>query len=329
MRRVAVALAQLLVISILIFVVLRLLPADPIAMLVPPEASKEDVAAMRTAYGLDRPVYEQYITWIGNAVHGDLGRSNQFKQPVSALILSALPMTLELVVAGLFVGTGLGFTMALVSFYWRGGVLERAIELFASLTQSVPEFLWAILLILVVGLGLQWLPFVGPIDPKFVVPHRTGFLLIDTLLSGNMAAFGSRVSHLVLPALALGLGKAPLIVRILRSSLIEAYTEEYVYSARLRGVSERRILFVHALRNAALPTISLIGVQAGFVFGGTLLIEAIYSIPGLGSLMITAIRSQDLPLIQGITLTYSVVVLLMNTLVDLTYVWLNPRLRTT
>lgn len=326
-RRIGVALVQLAVVSLLVFIVLRLLPADPLAMLAPAEASYQDVAAMREALGLDRSIPAQYAIWLRDVLGGDLGRSTQLKQPVLGLILAALPMTLELVFAGLFVGVTLGFAMALASFHWRGGVFERVVEIISSLSQSIPEFLWAILLILAFGLGLHLLPFIGPIDPQFVVPSRTGFLLIDTLLSGQVDAFFSRLSHLTLPALALGLGKAPLIVRILRSSLIEAYTEEYVYSARLRGLNERRILFAHALRNAVLPTVSLLGVQAGFIFGGTLLIEAIYSFPGLGNLMISAVRFHDLPLIQGITLTYCTVVLLMNSLVDLIYVWLNPRLR--
>jgi peptide/nickel transport system permease protein len=326
-RRLGLAAAQLFVVSILVFVVLRLLPADPMAMMVPVEASKEDVAAMRAAYGFDQPISVQYAIWLGNALHGDLGRSTQLKQPVLDLIRGALPVTLELVVAGILVGLILGFTLALASFYWRGGLFERGVELFASISQSIPEFLWAILLILVFGLGLQLLPFVGPIDPRYVVPSRTGFLVVDTVLAGQPYAFLSRLGHLVLPALALGLGKAPLIVRLLRSSLLEAFSEEYVHSARLRGLSERHILFRYALRNAVLPTVSLIGVQAGFIFGGTLLIEAIYSYPGLGGLLIGAVRAHDMPLIQGMTLTYCTVVLAMNSIVDVLYVALNPRLR--
>ena len=177
------------------------------------------------------------------------------------------------------------------------------------------------------GLGLHLLPFIGPVDAKMVVPARTGFLFIDAALAGQWDAFGSHLSHLVLPALALAMLKAPLIMRLLRSSLIETYTEDYIDSARQRGVGEIRILFHHALRNAVLPTISLIGVQAAQTFGGTLLIEAIYSLPGLGNLMIGAIRTQDLPLIQGLVLTYCAMVLLLNSIVDLTYRWLNPRLR--
>jgi peptide/nickel transport system permease protein len=326
-RRLMVAAAQLFVVSALVFIVLRLLPADPMAMMVPVEASKEDVAAMRAAYGFDRPIPVQFGIWLANALHGDLGRSTQLKQPVVDLIASGLPVTLELVVAGIFVGLSLGFTLALASFYWRGGVFERLVEIFASFSQSIPEFLWAILLILLFGLALQLLPFVGRIDARYIVPSRTGFLLVDTVLAGQPWAFLSCLGHLALPALALGLGKAPLIVRLLRSSLLEAFSEEYVHAARLRGLSERRVLFRYALRNAMLPTVSLIGVQAGFIFGGTLLIEAIYSFPGLGGLLIGAVRAHDLPLIQGLTITYCAVVLAMNSLVDLLYVWLNPRLR--
>jgi peptide/nickel transport system permease protein len=200
-------------------------------------------------------------------------------------------------------------------------------EIAASLAQSVPEFVWGILLILLFGLWFHALPFIGPIDARMMVPSRTGFLLVDTLLAGRFDAFGSRLSHLILPTLAIALIKVPLIMRLLRSSLIEVYAEDYINSARLRGVSEARILFHHALRNASIPTVTLIGVQAAQTLGGTLLIESIYSLPGLGNLMIGAIRTHDLPLIQGITLTYCAAVLLLNSLVDLTYLWLNPRLR--
>ena len=319
--------AQLFVVSLVLFVVLRLLPADPTAMLIPPEASREDAERIRSALGLDRPIAEQYVLWLTSAVNGDLGESIQARQPVSDLILSALPITLELVFCGLVLGLLLGIGSGLAAFYWRGGVFERATEAVNSLSQSIPEFLWGILLILAFGLAIPVLPFIGPIDPQMIVPRVTGFLLIDTLLAGRPDAFLSRLTHLILPAIALSMTKGPLIMRVLRSSLIEAYTEEYVATARLRGVSEARILFRHALRNASLPTVSLIGVQAGHMFGGTLLLETIYSLPGIGGLMISAIQTLDLPLIQGLALTYCAIVLLLNSLVDASYLWLNPRLR--
>lgn len=325
--RLAALLAQLFVVAIVAFAVLRVIPADPLAMMLPPNATIEDAERMRRAFGFDRSIPEQFMIWIGQAVQGDFGISIQSRLPVTKLILDALPMTLELAICGLALGIFAGFALGLVTFYWRGGVVERIGEIVASLAQAIPEFLWGILLILLVGLGLQLLPFIGPIDPQMIVPRRTGFLLIDTLLAGRWDAFASRLSHLALPAFAMAMIKVPVIMRLLRSSLVDAYSEEYIDAARLRGVGEMRILFRHALRNAVLPTVTLIGVQAAYTFGGTLLIEAIYSLPGLGNLMIGAIRSHDLPLLQGITLTYCAMVLFLNGLVDLAYLWLNPRLR--
>jgi ABC-type dipeptide/oligopeptide/nickel transport system permease component len=326
-KRLLAAVIQLFIVSIMIFVVLRAMPADPTAMLLPPEASLEDLAQLRQALALDKSVPIQYFIWVDNVLHGDFGQSTLLKQPVFVLIGSALPMTLELVFVGLTMGITIGFALALASFYWRGGLFEAGINLFATISQSIPEFLWGILLVLVFGATLQLVPFTGPIDPKFIVPSHTGFLLVDSLINGQFDAFISRLSHLLLAGLAIGMAKAPLVVWVLRSSLLETYSDDYIMSARLRGLSEGRILFGHALRNAVLPTISLIGVQAGFTFGGTLLIEAIYSFPGLGNLMISAVRSHDLMLIQAITLTYCGVVLMMSAAVDLIYLWANPRLR--
>ena len=327
LRRLAIMAVQLLIVAIVLFVVLRLLPADPLAMLLPPSATNEDAARMRHALGFDRSIFEQFLIWLQHAIHFDFGDSIQARVPVSSLIASALPMTLELVFCGLVLGIVLGMGSGLASFYWRGGIVERLTETLNSLGQACPDFLWSILLILLFGLAVPLLPFVGPIDSHMIVPSRTGFLLVDSLLAGRFDAFGSRVAHLVMPAIALSMTKAPLVMRVLRSSLIEAYSDEYVMAARLRGISEGRILFRHALRNAALPTVSLIGVQAGQIFGGTLLIEVIYGFPGMGSLMIGAIRTFDLPLIQGVALTYCAVVLALNSLVDLAFLWLDPRLR--
>lgn len=327
LNRLIAAVFQMAAVSVLIFIVLRAMPADPLALLLPPEASTEDMLRMREALGLDRSIVEQYLLWIGGLLEGDLGRSSLFKEPVIDLIGRALPITLELVIVGLALGIAIGIAMALASFYWRGGIVERAVNFVSTISQAIPEFLWGILLLLGLGVALQLLPFTGPIHASHVVPKVTGFLTVDSLLAGQFDAFASRFSHLILAGLAIGLSKAPLIVRVLRSSLLEIYTEEYIASARLRGFSERRILLGHALRNAILPTIALIGVQAGFTFGGTLLLEAIFSHPGLGNLMISAIRAHDVMLIQGITLAYCGVVLLLSAFTDLVYYWANPRLR--
>jgi ABC-type dipeptide/oligopeptide/nickel transport system permease component len=327
LRRLLIALPTLLVVSVLIFVVLRLIPADPLAMSVPPNATAEDIAEMRATLGLDRPIPEQYGIWLGHIIEGDFGTSIQFRRKVSDLVLTALPTTIELVTVGLTLGVALGMGMGLVMFAWRGTAGEQVADLGSTIVMSVPEFMWAILLILGLGVSLRIFPFIGRIDPQMTVPSITGFLLIDTVLAGRPAAFGSALAHLVLPASALALALAPLIMRVLRSSLLDTYVEDYITLARLRGVSERRILLRHALKNAALPTVSLIGVQAGFMFGGTLLVEVIYTYPGIGNLMVQALRNHDLPLIQGLALVYCLMVLVINTVVEMAYLALNPKLR--
>jgi peptide/nickel transport system permease protein len=326
-RRLLVAIPMMLVVSIMIFVVLRLLPTDPLAMSLPPNATHAAAEAMRHSLGLDKPIMEQYVIWLGHVVQGDLGRSIAFRQSVFGLIETTLPATIELVVCALVVGIAFGVAGGLLMFYVRGTRKEPVADLFSTILMSIPEFLWAIFLILALGVALDLLPFIGRISPEYKVPTITGFLLLDTLLSGQVRAFLDVVTHMILPTLALALALSPLVMRVLRSSLLETILEDYVTMARLRGISERRILVRHALKNAALPTLSLIGVQAGFLFGGTLLVEVIYSYPGLGNMMVEAVRNQDLPIIQGVALTYCLVVLMLNALVDIAYLGLNPRLR--
>ncbi|HTR85535.1 MAG TPA: ABC transporter permease [Reyranella sp.] len=325
-RRALIALPTLLVVSILVFTVLRLIPADPLAMSLPPNATQEEVAELRHSMGFDRSIPEQYAIWLGHIVRGDFGVSIQFRRDVLALVLEALPTTLELVAVGLTLGILLGIGCGLLMFAWRGTAKEQLADMGSIVVLSIPEFLWAILLILGLGVGVQLLPFIGRLDAQMTVPKHTGFLLIDTLVAGNGRAFLSALEHLALPSFALALAITPLIMRVLRSSLFDAYADDYITVARLRGLSERRILLGHALKNAALPTVSLIGVQAGFMFGGTLLVEVIFTLPGIGNLMVQALHNQDLPLIQGIALIYCVIVLVLNTIVEVAYLGLNPRL---
>jgi peptide/nickel transport system permease protein len=181
--------------------------------------------------------------------------------------------------------------------------------------------------ILLFGVALGVLPFTGRLSPEFQRPMVTGFLLLDTLLVGRPDMFLDALKHMILPAFALGIAFSPAIMRVLRSSLLDVYHEDYIQQARLRGVSESRVLMQHGLKNAVLPTLSLMGVQFGILFGGTLLVEVIYSYPGLGNLMVDAVRNADLPIIQAVGLTYCIVVLIINTVVDALYMVLNPKLR--
>ena len=326
-QRLLAALPMMIVVSIVVFVVLRLLPADPIGMMLPPNATRADIAALQAAFGLDKSVPEQYWIWLRDALHGDLGQSIQYRVPVTQLIGRALPATIELSLAALGLALLISIPGGLGLYALRGRRGELAADIGVVTLLSIPSFLWAIFLMLVFGVAFPVLPFTGRIGSNVVVPDVTGFLFVDTLVTGHWREIASVASHILLPAVSLALGLIPIIMRVLRSSLIEAATEDYVNVARLRGVSESGILVRHMLKNAALPTVTLIGVQSGFLLGGTLLVELIYSFPGIGNLMVQAVRNHDLPLLQGVALVFCVAVLLANTIVDALYVILNPRLR--
>jgi peptide/nickel transport system permease protein len=326
-KRLAAAIPTLLVVSALLFCVLRLLPVDPAAMSLPTTATIAEVEAKRREMGLDRPLPEQYLIWLKAALHGDFGRSIQFGRNAGSLVTATLPATIELALAAMIIAGLLGVGGGLLLFHLRGTIGESLADFASILLLSVPEFLWGLILLFVFGVVLRVLPFTGAVAPGLPQPHITGFLLLDALLIGRLDVFASACQHLILPALALGLAFSPAIMRVLRSSLFDVYHEDYIQQARLRGLSEGRILLGHALKNASLPTLTLAGVQFGILFSGTLLVEVIYSYPGMGNLMVDAVRNADLPLIQAIGLTYCIVVLIINTAVDSLYVVLNPKLR--
>jgi ABC-type dipeptide/oligopeptide/nickel transport system permease component len=327
LRRIAVSIVILFVVSVLLFCILRLLPVDPAVMSLPPNATLAEVEAKRREMGLDQPLFRQYLIWLGQVVHGDFGASIHFRRGVAGLIGATLPATIELALFAMAIAGTLGIAGGLLLFYVRGTRKEPIADTGSIVLLSLPEFLWGLFFILLFGVALELLPFTGRLSSNFQRPVVTGFLLLDTLLIGRPDMFANALKYMILPSLALGIAFSPTIMRVLRSSLIDVYQEDYIHQARLRGLSERRILIRHGLKNAILPTLSLMGVQFGFLFGGTLLIEVIYSYPGMGNLMVDAVRNADLPIIQAVGLTYCVVVLTINTAVDAAYVILNPRLR--
>lgn len=326
-RRLLIAVPILFVVSVLLFVALRVLPVDPAAMSMPPNATREEIEVARQQMGLDRPLPEQYAIWFNRAVRGDFGRSIHLRRDVRGLVAETLPSTIELALAAMLVASALGLAGGLLLFALRDRAMETVLETGTTLLMSIPEFLWALLFIFIFGVLLQAMPFTGRVDPGMQRPVVTGFLLLDTILVWRFDILWSALVHMALPAIALGMSFAPPIMRVLRASLLDVYHEDYIRQARLRGVSETRILLGHALKNAILPTLTLMGVQFGFLFGGSLLVEVIYSYPGMGNLMVDAVRNADLPIIQLVGLTYCIVVLSINSIVDGLYLVLNPKLR--
>jgi peptide/nickel transport system permease protein len=317
---------MLALVSVVVFVILRAIPADPIAMMLPPGATMADAAALRAKFGLDLPLPEQYWIWLQHAVTGDLGESIFFRVPVRGLLALTFPATAELSLMSLLIALVLSLPGGLLCYAQKRPVGRVLADIGIITSLSVPSFLWAIFFILLVGVAIPILPFAGRVSGDIVLPNLTGFLLIDFLITGEMQNWANAALHLLLPASALALSFAPSVIRVLRSGLIDAAHDDYVTFGRQRGLPERRLLVNHMLRNAALPTVTLIGVQFGFLFGGTLLVELIFSFPGLGNLTVQAVRNHDLPLVQGAALVYCAVVLLTNATIDALYVVLNPRL---
>lgn len=319
------ALPTLFGVAVVVFVLMRVVPGDPISMMLPPGATAGDVDRLRALYGLDAPIAQQFLAWIGKVATGDFGTSISLRDEVLPLILGRLPATLELVLVAVAAACLLALLAAVTAAYFRGRWPEVAVDGTAGFTLAIPDFLWGLLFILVLGVLLPLLPISGRLDPTLDFDPATGFYLVEALVRLEFAVLGNLASHILLPALALALPLAAALTRVLKGSLLEAMNQDYVTLARVKGYSRARTLFRVALRNALIPVVTLTGVQFSFLIGGTVLIEHIFSYPGIGNLAIAAVNQRDLPLIQGLVLTFAVLFILTNLIVDLLYSLLDPR----
>jgi ABC-type dipeptide/oligopeptide/nickel transport system permease component len=326
-KRLAMAIPTLFGVAIVVFVLLRVVPGDPIAMMLPPGARVEDIERLRALYGLDRSIVEQFGRWLLDLVSGNFGSSISLHQGVLGLILSRLPATLELALAALLHATSAGVLFGVAAVYWRGRWPEVVVDAMTGLGMAIPDFLWGLLLVLGLGVLLPLLPISGRVDPQSEMNFVTGFYLLESIVRGEFAVLGSLLSHMVLPVTALALPLTAAISRILKSALNEAMAQDYILMARVKGFSKARIVWREALRNALVPAVTLSGVQFTFLIGGTVLVERIFSYPGIGNMAIGAVIDRDLPLIQGIVLTFAILFIAVNLLIDMTYVMLNPRVR--
>ena len=326
-RRLLWAIPTLIGVAVLVFVLVRVVPGDPIAMMMPPGATAEDVGRLRALYGLDAPIPKQFVAWMGDVLRGNFGTSISLREGVVRLVVSRLPATLELVIVAVAVACALAALAAVGAVYFRGRWLELVVDGLSGLVLAIPDFLWGLLFVLVLGVLLPVLPISGRIDPTLDFNPATGFYLAEALLRLRWDALADLMKHILLPAFALALPLAAALTRVLKGSLIDAMNQDYVTLVRVKGYSRARILWRVALRNALIPTVTLTGVQFTFLIGGTVLIEYIFSYPGIGNLAIAAVNQRDLPLIQGLVLTFAVLFILSNLLVDMAYSVLNPRMR--
>jgi len=326
-QRLLLALPTLFGVALVVFVLMRVVPGDPIAMMIPPGATENDIAVLRALYGLDRSIGAQFLIWLREVGDGNFGTSITYRQDVLSLIAERLPATLELGSVAMLIACAIGGFAGVVSAARHGRWLSSLIDSLAAIVQSIPDFLWGLIFILLFGVLLPWLPISGRLDPLLSQAGGTGFILLRNLLDGRFDIVGSILIHMLAPALALALPVAAMLSRVLKASMQEALASDYVMLARLKGLGSRRVLLFEALPNAITPTLSLSAVQFAFLLGGTVLIERLFSYPGIGSLAISAVVGRDLPLIQAVVLTFAVLFITINLLVDGLVVLLNPRLR--
>jgi peptide/nickel transport system permease protein len=327
LRRLLWALPTLFGVLVVVFVLLRVAPGDPIAMMIGPGATPDDIRALRAFYGFDRSVPAQFAVYVVQAAGGHFGQSITLKQDVLDLVRAHLPLTLELSALALVFAVLLGGGAALAATFW-GGAVERCVDLLTGFVTAIPDFLWGLAGILFLGVLLPVLPVFGLLDGDLKFESASGFVLTESLLRGRFDVFGSALYHMAWPALSLSLPLAAMIARVLKASLVDVLAQDYILIAQVKGFGPWQVLWREALRNALGPALNLAGVQFTFLMGGTVLIEKLFGLPGLGNMAIDAVINRDLPLIQGIVLTFALLFIAVNLGVDMLSVRLNPKLRT-
>lgn len=315
-------------VTLLTFALIRLIPGDPVEVMmgerrVDPQMHAEAMHRL----GLDKPLYRQYFDYIGNLAQGNLGESLRSRVGVWDEFLTLFPATLELSVAAMLFATVFGVLAGIIAALRRGSTVDHGVMGVALTGYSMPIFWWGLLLIMLFSVQLGWTPVSGRLDLLYDIPPRTGFMLIDTLLSDEPGAFVDALKHLILPAIVVGTIPLAVIARMTRSAMLEVLREDYVRTARAKGLSPKRVVFVHALRNALIPVLTVLGLQVGSLLSGAVLTETIFSWPGIGKWLIEAIGARDYPVVQNGILLIATLVILVNFVVDILYGLVNPRIR--
>ncbi len=315
-------------ITFVAFALIRLIPGDPIELMVGERGiDPERHAMLLKQFGFDRPIWEQYLGFLGNLLQGDLGKSIVTKQPVLSEFLTLFPATIELSAAAMIFAVALGLPAGIIAGVRRGSTFDHTVMTVSLTGYSMPIFWWGLLLIILFSGTLGWTPVSGRISVVYFFEPVTGFMLIDSLLSDQPGAFRSALRHLILPTVVLGTIPLAVIARQTRSAMLEVLGEDYIRTAHAKGLAPLRIIGLHALRNALIPVVTIIGLQTGLLLAGAILTETIFSWPGIGKWLVDSISRRDYPSVQGGVLLVACVVIAVNLLVDLAYGLINPRIR--
>ncbi len=326
-RRAIGAIPVLLGISFLVFFLMHMAPGDPVSLLLGENASQEDIERTRREWGLDRPIAVQYLEFLSRAVQGDFGDSLKFGEPVTKLVKERLPATIELAFASLLVAVLISIPIGVYSAIKHDSLLDHAGTGLALIGVSLPNFWLGIMLIYFLGGQWNLLPVAGRIDYGFQVQPITRFYLIDSLVTGNFPAFWSAFKHLLMPAVTLGTSLAAIVTRITRSSVLEVMRQDYITTARAKGLSERAVIWRHTLRNAMITIVTILGLQLGALLNGSVITETVFSYPGIGDLLIQAISLRDYRLAQGLIFFFAMMYFVVNLFVDLLYRLVDPRIK--
>lgn len=315
-------------VSIVTFLISHVVPGDPVVAALGDHARDDQVAAFRASYGLDRPLPEQYLIYVRGLLTGNLGNSIRSRRPVTQDLSEFFPATLELAIAALLIAILLGVPAGIWSAVYRNRLPDHLVRIFSLIGGSLPIFWLGLLMIGLFYDKLGWLPAGGRIDEFIPPPQKiTGLFTIDSFLTGNTAALGSSIHHLILPAFVLGYFSTAVIARMMRSSMLEVLNQDYLRTARAKGLKERAVILRHGFRNALIPTLTIIGVTFGSLLSGAVLTETIFTWPGLGRYATSAALGLDFPAVMGVTLIAGVIFPVSSLIVDLSYAWLDPRIR--
>jgi len=326
-RRLLLLVPILIGLSILVFLWIRALPGGPAQSLLGERATEETVREIEAQYGLDDPIHVQYFRYVENVVRGDFGVSIRSRRPVSEELGERFPATIELALAAMLFSVVLGIPLGFFAAKRYGTIFDHGSLLASLLGVSIPIFFLAILLKYIFAIQLGLLPTVGRQDVLINIDHPTNFYVLDAIIAGNPEAFWDAIEHLILPAIALGTIPLAIIARITRASVLDVQNEDYVRTARAKGLPPRTVDRRHVLRNALLPISTIIGLQVGLLLSGAVLTETVFAWPGMGTWLVEAIENRNYPVLQGGILFLAVVFVLVNLLVDLSYALINPRIR--
>jgi peptide/nickel transport system permease protein len=326
-KRISVIFPVLLAVSLIIFLIMHFAPGDPAALFLGQMVTPEDLEKVRREMGLDDPLHIQYLRFLKEAVKGDLGISYYTKQSVLSELLRLFPATVELAIASMVIALLIGISAGVISALKQNSIFDNVSMVVALGGVSMPVFWVGLILMWVFSFKLGWTPISGRLAVQIDLKQITGLFVIDSIITGNIAALRDSLRHLILPALSLATISMGIIARFTRSSMLEVIRQDYIRTARAKGVSEALVIFKHAFKNALIPVVTVVGLQFGLLLGGAVVTETVFSWPGIGNVIIVSILRRDYPMVQGALILLALLYVIINLLVDVSYSYLDPRIR--